>query len=248
MTELYENYRNDGQPSRGWQGAVLRLLQAPDYEFVVTAREQLGDNYLRLSFTDGGLLDQHDVHPTMWVRMWIPGNGKLYQRSYTIVNPDVAAGTFDIEFTLHEGIAAQWARNAQPGDSVSATVLSSVFALPTPAPAGYVIVGDAASLPAINSLLESIGDAPARVFLAADHYDDKALPVARQAGVEWIDRSGFNDAFVQAVRAAAFDAKGHFAWVASNNRTTGAVAEVLREDYRIARSSIKAQAYWAEGL
>lgn len=63
-----------------------------------------------------------------------------------------------------------------------------------PAPAGYVIAGEAASLPAVNSLLESIGDG-----------------------------------------------------VASNNRTTRAVAEVLREDYRIAKTSITARAYWAEG-
>lgn len=247
MSELYETYLPNGTPTRGWQGVILRLLQAPEYELTVTAREQLSENYLRLSFKGGGLLVNHAPHPTMWMRMWIPGNGKLHQRGYSIVKPDPPADTFDVEFTLHDGVASRWARSARPGDSVSATILGDGFRAPT-APAGYVIAGDAASLPAINSLLESIGDIPARVFLAADHYDDKALPVARQAGVEWVDRSGSTEAFVQAVRAAAFDARDHFGWVASNNRTTRAVAEVLREEYRIARASIKAQAYWAEGV
>ena len=36
----------------------------------------------------------------------------------------------------------------------------------------------------------------------------------------------------------------HFDWVACDNRTTRAVAKVLREDYGIPRKSIKAQAYW----
>ena len=45
----------------------------------------------------------------------------------------------------------------------------------------------------------------------------------------------------------AYEAEGHFGWVACDNRTTRAVAKILREDYRIPRTSIKAQAYWAEG-
>jgi len=246
MSELHENHLPDDAPSRGWQGAVLRLLQAPEYDLTVTGREELNEHYLRLSFAGGGLLLNHETHPTMWIRMWFPGGGKLHQRGYTIVNPDPDADSFDVEFTLHDGIASHWARGAQPGANISATVLGSHFALPEHA--GYVIVGDAASLPAINSILESVGDKPVRVFLAADHNEDKGLPVARHAGVEWIDRSQSTESFVQAVRAAAFDASDHFGWVASNNRTTRAIAEVLRQDYRIPRRSIKAQAYWAEGL
>ena len=42
-------------------------------------------------------------------------------------------------------------------------MLGSNFTLPEPAPKGYVIVGDTASLPAINSLLTAIGDSPAQV-------------------------------------------------------------------------------------
>jgi NADPH-dependent ferric siderophore reductase len=86
--------------------------------------------------------------------------------------------------------------------------------LPEPAPAGYVIVGDAASLPAINSLLDAIGDTPATIFL-------------------------------EAVAAAAFGAADHFGWVACDNRTTRAVAKICREECRIPRRSITAQAYWA---
>ncbi len=111
--------------------------------------------------------------------------------------------------------------------------MGSNFTLPEPRPAGYVIVGDTASLPAINSLLTAIGDTPARVFLEAGYDDDKQLPVARSADVVWVDRKNAGEALVEAVSSSAFDASDHFGWVACDNRTTRAVAKVFREDYKI---------------
>jgi NADPH-dependent ferric siderophore reductase len=140
-------------------------------------------------------------------------------------------------------VASRWAQDARPTDTIEVTVLGSNFTLPEPAPKGYVIVGDTASLPAINSLLTAIGDARARVFLEAGH-DDKQLPVARSADVVWVDRKNACEALVQAVNSSAFDAADQFGWVACDNRTTREVANVFREDYSIARKSIKAQAYW----
>ncbi len=52
------------------------------------------------------------------------------------------------------------------------------------------------------------------------------------------------EALVQAVSSSAFDAADHIGWVARDNRTTREVAKVFREDYKIPRKSIKAQAYW----
>jgi NADPH-dependent ferric siderophore reductase len=233
MTEL--------KPSRGWQGAVLKLMRAGDYRLTVTGRRELSPRYLRLSFDDGGMLAEHQVHPTMWIRIWFAAG---HQRGYTLVDPDPVAGTLDIEFALHDGCASDWARAAQPGDTVEATVLGSKFAIPDPAPGGYVIVGDTASLPAINSLLESIGDAPARVFLEACCDDDKCLPVARTGDVTWVDRRNGGGELLETVRSAAFDAGDHFGWVACDTRTTRSVAKVFREDFGIPRKSIKAQAYW----
>jgi len=234
---------SDTTPSRGLTGAVLKLFGAGDHQLTVTAKTRISPHYLRLSFAAGGLLANRSLHPTMWIRLWFTDGAKLHQRGYTLVDPDRANDTVDIEFALHDGVASHWAEGAQPGDTIDATVLGSNFTLPQPRPAGYVIVGDTASLPAINSLLDAIGDAPARVFLEAAHDDDTALPV-RGADVTWVRRRDAGQALVSAVREAAFHASGHFGWVACNNRTTRAVATALREDYRIPRKSIKAQAYW----
>lgn len=230
--------------SRGWHGAVLKLLGAGDYRLTVTGRREISPHYLRLSFDAGGMLADRPVHPTMWIRMWFADGNKLHQRGYTLVDPDSDAGTVDIEFALHDGVASRWAQVAQPGDTIEATVLGSKFAIPEPRPAGYVIVGDTASLPAINSLLDVIGDAPVRIFLEAGYDDDKELPVLRRAGLTWVDRKNAGETLVQAVSSAAFDAADHFGWVACDSRTTRAVTKVLRDDFGIPRKSIKAQAYW----
>jgi NADPH-dependent ferric siderophore reductase len=235
---------SDKKPSRGWNGAVLKLLRAGDYQLTVTGRQEISPHFLRLSFQAGGMLAERPLHPTMWIRMWFADGEKQHQRGYTLVNPDPETDAVDIEFALHDGIASHWAQNAQPGDTIEVTVLGSNFTLPEPPPAGYVIVGDTASLPAINSLLEAIGDAPARVFLEAGYDDDKQLRVARSADVVWVDRKNAGEALVQAVSSSAFDAADHFGWVACDNRTTRAVAKIFREEYNIPRKSIKAQAYW----
>lgn len=231
-------------PTRGFQGAVLKLLRAGDYQLTVTGRREISPHFLRLSFAADGMLSDRPLHPTMWIRMWFADGEKQHQRGYTLVDPNPEADTVDIEFALHDGIASRWAQNAQPGDTIEVTVLGSNFTLPEPAPKGYVIVGDTASLPAINSLLTAIGDTPARVYLEAGYDDDKQLPVARSADVVWVDRKNAGEALVQTVSASAFDASDHFGWVACDNRTTRAVAKVFREDYNIPRKSIKAQAYW----
>lgn len=238
----------DSTGSRGWQGTVLKLFRAGDFMFTVTGKEQVGPHYLRVSFAAGGMLAGATTHPTQWVRMWFSDGDKLHQRGYTLVNPDTVTDTVDVEFALHDGIASRWAADAEVGDSIEVTVLGSSFALPQPPPSGYLIVGDTASLPAINSLLAEIGDVPAWVFLEAAHDVDRELPVARAADssidVFWIDRENAGQGLVDAVAESAFDASDHFAWVACDNRTTRSVAKVLRENYRVPRKSIKAQAYW----
>lgn len=230
--------------SRGFEGAMVKLWRGSDYRMTVTGRTEVTANYLRLHFTAPELLADRPVHPTMWVRGWFPDGAKAHQRGYTLVNPDPQTGAVDLDFALHDGLATRWAREAQAGDVLEVTVLGSDFALPDPAPAGYVLVGDTASLPAINSLLTAIGEHPVRVFLETAHHDDRDLPIAGDVPVTWVDRKNAGEALVEAVRSAAFEAAEHFGWVACDSRTTREVVKVLREDYGMVKKSIKARGYW----
>ena len=154
------------KPSRGIQGALVKLWRGGDHELTVTGRTGSASTICvctSMPAPAGGA----PVHPRCGCGAGFPDGDRSHQLGYTLVNPDPAAGTVDIDFALHDGLATRWAIGARPGDTLEVTVLGSNFALPTPDPAGYLIVGDTASLPAINSLLDAIGDTPARVFLAA---------------------------------------------------------------------------------
>lgn len=241
-------------PARGWQGAVLKLLRADDYEFTVTSNETVTDHYIRLGFTGGGLLSERAPHPTMWVRLWFEKDGKGHQRGYTLAEPDAAADTFFIEFAIHDGVAARWALAAQPGDVIGATFMGSKFAIPDPLPTAWFIAGDPASLPAINSLLDALNETakpevPATIWFEYTHDDDLVLPLRPrpQDTVHWIRRERDGAALVEAVKAAATPTPGAFGWAALDSTSTRAVTEVLRNDFGLGKKGVKSQAYWRPG-
>ncbi|MFT4086348.1 MAG: siderophore-interacting protein [Gordonia sp. (in: high G+C Gram-positive bacteria)] len=239
--------------SKGWQGAMLKLYRADDFEVTVTGSEQVTDHYVRVHFSGPELLAATPVHPTMWVRAWFEADGKLHQRGYTLVDPDPDAGTFAIEFAVHDGTAARWAQQATAGEILPVTVMGSKFRLPEPSPKGWLIAGDTASMAAINSLLDALtaagSDAPVTLWFEYQHEDDRTLPLrARpQDTVHWVARERDGEALVDAVRDAAFDAQGHFGWIALDDRSTRAVSAILKNDYKVGRKEVKALAYWRVG-
>ncbi|MBJ7289448.1 siderophore-interacting protein [Williamsia sp.] len=238
-------------PSKGWQGAVLKLFGADDYTLRVTRAEVVTEHYVRVGFTGGGLLAEKPVHPTMWLRLWFEANGKLHQRGYTIVDADPAADTFDIEFAIHDGTAARWAQTVRPGQEINATVMGSKFAFPDPAPTGWLLAADPASLAAINSLLDAISTSPAptvpaTIWFEYQHESDRGLPLRTRPGdtVHWIAREPGASTLVDAVRAAAATSPDHFGWVALEAANTRAVARIFKNDFGLSRKAVKAQAYW----
>lgn len=234
--------------SRGLDGVIIKAWRGRDYTLTVTGSRPITEHFRRLSFTTGGLLSDLPVHPTMWIRLWIPnGDGKVQQRGFTLVDPDPEADTTDIEFALHDGCAATaWARAAQPGDTIDATVLGTKFSWPESTPEGYLIIGDTASLPAINTLLAELNGTPARVWIEWQHEDDRQVPVNSDAKVEltWVRRRDDGAGLLEAVEKAAFDAEGQHAWVACDTKTTRRMVTLLRDRYRLGRTDITSMGYW----
>ncbi|MHB9855628.1 siderophore-interacting protein [Streptomyces krungchingensis] len=233
---------------RGWEGAVLKLMRAKDFILTVTDTEDVTEDYRRLSLTDGGLLAATGVHPTMWVRLWFENAGKPHQRAYTLVDPDLEAGTFSMEFALHDGIASDWARSAKPGDTIEATVQGTGFEQPSPAPSHVVAIGDPASLPAINSLLTEIGSVPATVWFEGD---DDALPFRTDPGRHDVRRVPRQDAgalLVERVKGELRDvltgAEHPYVWIACDTRTTRALSSYVRKELGVPKDRLHALGYW----
>ncbi|CAL9534182.1 MULTISPECIES: siderophore-interacting protein [Streptomyces] len=251
---------------RGWEGAVLKLMRAKDFTFTVTGVEDVTPHYRRLRLTDGGMLAVTGVHPTMWVRLWFDNAGKPHQRGYTLVDPDPAAGTFAMEFALHDGCASDWARAAKPGDTIEATVQGTGFEVPRPLPSRVFAVADPASLPALNSLLgaDALGSVPATVWFeggtgagGADEGGtgaggaDEGLPfradperhevravARRDAGAHLVAR--VKEELPELLR----DVSEPFVWIACDTATTRALSSYVRKELGVPKQRVNALGYW----
>ncbi|MFG2989768.1 siderophore-interacting protein [Streptomyces sp. NPDC048257] len=236
---------------KGWEGVVLKLMRGKDFTFTVTGTEDLTEDYRRVSFTDGGLLAAagESLHPTMWVRVWFQGAGKPHQRAYTLVDPDPQAGTFSFEFALHDGVASAWARGAKPGDTIDATVQGTGFTAPAPAPERLLVIGDAASLPAINSLLDTYPQTPATLWFETQHDSDAQLPMRVEQGrhdIRRVRRDG--TALADRVRAELPELVGDpetaFVWLACDTATTRGLTAYLRKELALPKHRVNALGYW----
>ncbi|MEU1278050.1 siderophore-interacting protein [Streptomyces sp. NPDC005805] len=235
----------------GWEGVVLKLFRGKDFTFTVTGAEQVTEHFRRIHFTDGGMLAQTGVHPTMWVRIWFENAGKPHQRAYTLVDADPEAGTFSMEFALHEGRASDWARTAKPGDTVEATLQGTGFSTPDPAPSHLFVVGDPASLPAINSLLDAHPEIPATIWFETSHDSDAELPMRTDSAlheVRRVPRREDGAHLVSEVRSALPGLVGGrsdtYVWIACDTATTRALGAYVRKELAFPKDRVNALGYW----
>ena len=244
------------------ESAVVRAMGSVETKLTVLGREEIAPSYLRLEMDDGGLLARRPPHPTMWLRLWFADGGRGHQRAFTLVDPDVSAGRFSLEFALHEGAASDWARRSRPGETIRASLLGSKppwdprgrrgrrTATPSDAPFSgrTLVIGDSAALPAINSLLESLGEAPAEVWLEHRLPEDRQLPLHEGANVNGhrVHR-GDDSSGVRAVLESRWAQRPPSPqdryWIALEAADTRGLSAVLRS-HGVGREAIEATAYW----
>jgi NADPH-dependent ferric siderophore reductase len=229
---------------KGWEGLVVKAFGGRDFRLTVLGAEPVNDHYHRLHLDGGGLLQAAGVHPTMWIRLWFEHEGKPHQRAFTLVDPDPATGRFHLEFVLHDSTAARWAVNAKAGDTIDASLLGSRFEVPEPRPAHFFAIGDAAAVPAVNSLFDAMPGIPATVWLEYQHDDEKALPLRDrdQHGVTWIPRDGA--LFVDTVVAELPRRDDAMYWVACEAVATREIARHIKRDLGVDKQRLKSLAYW----
>lgn len=235
----------------GWEGAVLKLLRAKDFVLTVTGAEDVTEHYRRVHLTDGGMLAETGIHPTMWVRLWFDNAGKPHQRAYTLVDPDPAAGTFSLEFALHEGCASDWARAAKPGDTIEATVHGTGFQRPRPEPSHVFAIGDPASLPALNSLLDELGGAPATVWFESTLDDLPFRTDPTRHDVRPVPRQDSGAHLVAEVKQSLPDllkaSPEPYVWIACDTATTRTLSSYVRKELGVPKQRVHALGYWRAG-
>lgn len=242
--------------ARGFQGVMLRGFGARDHEATVRETEQLAPHLVRIRMVSPTLFEDAVAEPTSWLRFWFPdpeGSDAEFQRAYTITEADNVTGHFAVDVVLHEpaGPASTWARTVAPGATISVMTLGSapftVADEPADRPAGYLLIGDSASTPAINGIIGAVPhDIPIEAYLEQHTDDDLLIQVAEHPRLN-LHRVVRQDASSLASAIESRDWSNWYAWLGPEAGALKHLRTRLRDEFGFPKSEIHAQAYWTEG-
>ncbi|WP_396929710.1 ABC transporter ATP-binding protein/permease [Mycolicibacterium sp.] len=238
---------------RGFQGAMLRGFGGRDHLATVEKTEHIAPHCVRITMSSPTVFDDVDAGPTTWLRFWFPDPARgstEFQRAYTLVWADPDSGRFAIDVVLHEpaGPASAWASTAQPGMTIPAVSLgSSPFTVPDELPAGFLLIGDSASIPAINSIIAVLPpDVDVEVYLERHCESDELIPITQhpRRRLHWVIRAD------ETSLAAAIEDRDWSNWSAWAGPEAAALKHLrkrLKDTFGFPKTELKAQAYWTQG-
>lgn len=239
---------------RGFSGVMLRSFGARDHTATVLETVRIAPHFVRVRMVSPTLFEDVDAEPAAWLRFWFPdpdGSKTEFQRAYTISEADVPAGRFAVDIVLHDpaGPASSWARTVQPGATIAVMALmgSSRFDVPDEQPAGYLLIGDSASIPGMNGIIGVVpDDVPIEMYLEKHDDNDNLIPVAQhpRLRVHWVDR---HDEKSLAAAIESRDWSNWYAWATPEATTLKQVRARLRDEFGFPKSEVHAQAYWSAG-
>jgi ATP-binding cassette, subfamily B, bacterial IrtA/YbtP len=240
--------------ARGFQGVMLRSFGARDHTATVIETVRIAPHFIRVRMESATLFEDVDAEPAAWLRFWFPdpdGSTTEFQRAYTISESDVPAGRFAVDVVLHDpaGPASLWARTVQPGATIAVMALmgSSRFDVPDEQPAGYLLIGDSASIPGMNGIVGVVpGDVPVEMYLEQHDDNDTLIPIAQhpRLRVHWVTR---RDERSLAAAIETRDWSDWYAWATPEATTLKHVRARLRDEFGFPKSEVHAQAYWSAG-
>ena len=240
--------------AQGFQGAVLRSFGARDHTATVIETVSIAPHFVRIRMQSPTLFEDAQAEPAAWLRFWFPdpeGSSTEFQRAYTISEADVPAGRFAVDVVLHEaaGPASLWARSVEPGATIAVMSLmgSSRFDTHDEQPAGYLLIGDSASIPGINGIIGVVpDDVPIEMYLEQHDDNDALIPLAQHPRLR-VHRVHRRDEKSLAAAIENRDWSDWYAWATPEATTLKHVRARLRDDFGFPKSEIHAQAYWSAG-
>lgn len=240
--------------ARGFQGAVLRGFGARDHVATVFETVRIAPHFVRVRMISPTLFDDAVIEPTAWLRFWFPdpdGSGTQFQRAYTISEGDAATGRFAVDVVVHEpgGPASRWACAVEPGATIAVMTLmgSTRFDIPDEQPAGYLLLGDSATIPAANGIIGTVpAEVPIEAYLERHDDQDVLIPIAShpRLRVHWVAR---RDATSLAAAIERRDWSNWYAWATPEAATLKHIRVRLRDEFGFPKSEVHAQAYWSAG-
>jgi NADPH-dependent ferric siderophore reductase len=210
------------------------------------------DDHVKLFFPSPGLDQPALPMPGPDGAIVPPAGQAQIARNYTPRRYDRVARELDIEFVLHEaGPATQWAAQAQPGQRLGIGGPRGSLVIPT----GFdwhLLVGDETALPAIARRLEELPAGSQALVAVEVASRDCRIPLASAAAMDVIwcyrdEAAAGESPLLATVRDIVLPAGEGYAWVAAEAAVTREVRQHLVAERGLAKTRIRAAAYWKRG-
>jgi NADPH-dependent ferric siderophore reductase len=168
-----------------------------------------------------------------------------HRRSYSVRAFDPATSALIVDVAAHTGgVAATWAREAQPGDVLLVSEPLGWYA--PPSDAGWqLLVGDLTALPAVGRITEATG-LPTHTLVEVPDAADR-LPLPPGTDAHWLCGSGNGrgpSALPSALRDVAWPAGPGYVWCAGEAAAARAVRRHLRHDLGWSVDRYRVLGYW----
>ena len=269
-------FAGDDAPEIAWTGDGGEIVRPPNFQILdVVACRTLTPHMRRLTLSGENVArfaGLEALHLNLMVQ--VPGAGepqwprvgangviawdrpelRPLMRKYTVRSLDLAAGTLDIDFVLHDdaGPGSAFAERAVVGDRVGVVGPGGGGLV---AADWYLFAGDETALPAIARMLESLpAQARGKVFLeVADEAEVQPLTAPPSVDIEWLFRNGVpaggTTLLVDAVRSAEFPAEGEtvYLWAGCEFEAFRAIRAFARQEKRLPNSQHLVVSYWRRG-
>lgn len=216
-------------------------------ELQVLRREPLGSEFVRLVLGGPQLAGFVSLGFDDHVKLILEGDGaESARRDYTPRRFDARRLELTIDFALHgDGVAANWARQAQPGQRVLIGGPRGSMVV-DPAHHWHLLAGDVSAAPAIGRRLAEL-PAAARAIVIVQVQDLAVLELqacAAQVELQRVDTAG---ALLTAIRAFQPPPGEGYLWVAGEASTMAAARDHLLHDKQWPKESMRVAAYWKRG-
>ncbi|HEX5689446.1 MAG TPA: siderophore-interacting protein [Roseiflexaceae bacterium] len=230
----------------------------------VTRVEQLSPRMVRVTFTGDDLGAFGWNGPAAHIKLLFPEDGQnepdmpqpdgprsTRMRTYTPRRFDPAVPELDVEFVLHgDGPASAWAAQAQIGQGLILAGPGPNYQI-DPDADWFLLAGDDAALPAIESILDALpAGAHARVLVeVADEHEQRPLSSAAQLDISWLHRGTqpADAALEQALRAIELPAGNGRVYVGCEAAAMRRIRKHLLEERGLSPATIVTRGYWKVG-
>jgi len=216
-------------------------------ELQVVRREALGSDFVRLVLGGPALAGFVSLGFDDHVKLILQGTGdEPARRDYTPRRFDAERLELTIDFALHgDGVAANWARQAQPGQPVLIGGPRGSMVV-DPAHDWHLLAGDDSAAPAIGRRLAEL-PATARAIVIVQLQDLAVLDLTACAARVELQRVDAADGLLAALRAFEPPAGEGYLWVAGEASVMAAARDHLLHDMQWPKESMRVAAYWKRG-